>query len=306
MVLNSRGRAGGYLLLFAGMALVGTYVALSRPLVTMFPVFLLALLRFAIAAVVMIPWMRADLGDAPLDAGLARRLFWMSFFGNFLFSILMLSGVARTSSGAAGLVLATLPAMVALLSWVLPRERLGMRASIALALAVVSMALLSIAPQASGDAHAASATSWIGNLLVLGCVVCEAIYVILGKTLTGQLAPRRISALINLVGLALMLPLGLWQSRGFDFSAVPAGQWALLGFYALSASMISTWLFLSGLARVPRITAGCSRSRCRWRRVPSASWYWGSRSGCCRGWRLRVRRWGLGWWRRRRKTRDLE
>jgi hypothetical protein len=36
----------GYLLLFAGMSLVGTYVALSKPLTTVFPVFLLAWLRF--------------------------------------------------------------------------------------------------------------------------------------------------------------------------------------------------------------------------------------------------------------------
>ena len=39
-----------YLLLTSSMALVGTYVALSKPLVAVIPVFALAFLRFAIAS----------------------------------------------------------------------------------------------------------------------------------------------------------------------------------------------------------------------------------------------------------------
>jgi drug/metabolite transporter (DMT)-like permease len=95
-----------------------------------------------------------------------------------------------------------------------------------------------------------------GNLLVFGCVICEAIYVILGKRLTASLSPLRISALINAIGLALMTPLGLWQASRFDFAAVSAAHWLLLAFYAVSASVLSTWLWLSGLQRVPASHSG--------------------------------------------------
>ena len=40
------------------MALTGSYVALSKPLVAALPVFLLAWLRFGIAAVAMVPWLK--------------------------------------------------------------------------------------------------------------------------------------------------------------------------------------------------------------------------------------------------------
>ena len=43
----------GYLLLFAGMSLVGTYVALSKPLTTVFPVFLLALATLVVCVLVL-------------------------------------------------------------------------------------------------------------------------------------------------------------------------------------------------------------------------------------------------------------
>ncbi len=49
-------RCSAYLLLTASMAQVGTYVALSKPLVAVIPVFALAFLRFAIASIAMLPW----------------------------------------------------------------------------------------------------------------------------------------------------------------------------------------------------------------------------------------------------------
>ncbi len=246
------GRWAGYLLLAAGMALVGTYVALAKPLTAVFPVFLLAWLRFAIASVVMVPWARRGSRDAAIDAPSRRALFLQSLFGNFLFSICMLTGVSLTSATASGVILSSLPAAVAALSWLFLRERVGLRVAAAVALAVAGLGILTLARAGTADA----ASSALGNLLVLGAVVCEAIYVILGKKLTATLSPKRISALINLIGLALMTPLGLWQAWGFDFTAVSAGIWALLVFYALSASMFSTWLWLSGLRHVPASHSG--------------------------------------------------
>jgi drug/metabolite transporter (DMT)-like permease len=241
----------GYALLFSGMAVTGSYVALSKPLTEAFPLFLLAWMRFAIAALAGLAWLRPRPGDQPLDRQAWQTLFAQSFFGNFLFSILMLSGLALTSASAAGVVLAGLPAVVAVFSWWWLGESLQPRTLVAIALAVIGIALLS---PASGTG--AGGASLVGNLLVFGCACCEAIYVILGKRLTARLSARRISALINLVGLALTTPLGLWQAFSFDFASVGAGLWLLLIFYAVAASMISTWLWLSGLKHVPASDSG--------------------------------------------------
>lgn len=241
----------GYALLFSGMAVTGSYVALSKPLTEAFPLFLLAWMRFAIAALAGLAWLRPRPGDQPLDRQAWQTLFAQSFFGNFLFSILMLSGLALTSASAAGVVLAGLPAVVAVFSWWWLGESLHPRTLVAIALAVIGIALLSPA----GGAGAGGA-SLVGNLLVFGCACCEAVYVILGKRLTARLSARRISALINLVGLALTTPLGLWQAFSFDFASVSAGLWLLLIFYAVAASMLSTWLWLSGLKHVPASDSG--------------------------------------------------
>ena len=243
-----------YLFLAASMTLVGSYVGLSKLLVAAFPVFLLAWLRFGIAAVAMLHWLRRPVGEAPLSRHDRWLLFWESFLGNFLFSICMLYGVMLTSAVAAGVTMAAIPAAVALLSWALLKERITRRVALAIALAAAGIALLALARDASGQA--AAAASPLGYLLLLGAVVCEACYVVIGKRLTGNVSPRRISALINLWGLALVTPLGLWQALSFDFSAITLPTWGLLGFYAIAASMVTVWLWMQGLRHVPAPRAG--------------------------------------------------
>ena len=234
------------------MALVGSYVGLSKLLVAVFPVFLLAWLRFGIAAVAMLHWVRRVPGEASLSRHDRWLLFWESFLGNFLFSICMLYGVALSSAVAAGVAMAGIPAAVALLSWLFLRERIGPRIGLAIACAGTGMVLLAVGRGSTTD----GAVSPLGFALLLGAVLCEACYVVIGKRLTGNLSPRRISALINLWGLALVTPLGLWQALSFDFATVRPAIWGLLLFYALTASMVTVWLWMKGLAQVPAPQAG--------------------------------------------------
>jgi drug/metabolite transporter (DMT)-like permease len=236
------------------MAVVGCYVGLSRVLVAVFPVFLLAWLRFAIAAVAMLPWLRRGPHETPLSKHDRKLLFWESFLGNFLFSICMLFGVKATSAVAAGVVMAAIPATVALLSHFLLGERIGSRMAGAIACAASGIALLALlnAPVAGAE----PAAPWWGYALLLGAVFCEACYVVIGKKLTAQVSPRRISALINLWGLVLVTPLGAWQALSYGFGAVGLADWGLLVFYALAASMVTVWLWMQGLRRVPAPQAG--------------------------------------------------
>jgi drug/metabolite transporter (DMT)-like permease len=242
-----------YACLAASMALVGSYVGLSKLLVAVFPVLLLAWLRFAIAGVAMLHWVRRRPGDqalSPHDRGL---LFWESFLGNFLFSVCMLYGVQLTSALAAGVTMAAIPAAVALLSRLFLGERIRPRVAAAIACAVGGIALLALVRGAGAPAGPGSP---LGYALLLGAVLCEASYVVIGKRLTGNVSPRRISALINLWGLALVTPFGLWQARTFDFRGVAPSIWVLLVFYAVAASMVTVWLWMRGLRHVPSSRAG--------------------------------------------------
>ena len=254
---------GAYLLLALSMALVGSYVALSKPLAAALPVLLLAWLRFGIGAIAMVRWLKRPAIEAPMSVQTRRLVFVESLLGNFLFSICMLYGVSMTSAVSAGIILASIPAVVALLSWWWLGERITPRVAWAVACAGLGIALLSLSKtelsnhtgQGLPTDVAHNHRLW-GNLLVFGAVVCEASYAVIGKKLTGVLSPKRITALINLWGLALTTPVGLYLALRFDFSALPAATWGLVLFYGLAASVGTVWLWMTGLQTVPAARAG--------------------------------------------------
>jgi len=241
-----------YLSLASAMIIVGAYVGFSKLLVAVFPVFLLAWLRFGIATVVMFTWLKKAPNTPPLDARMRYLVFLESFLGNFLFSICMLFGMLHATAISAGVIMAGIPAAVALLSRLFLNERLSLRMITAIALGVAGIAVLAVSRGGSDD----GATSLLGTLLLVGAVFCEASYVVIGKRLTGQLSPKRISALINLWGLLLVTPFGAYAAWSFNFAAVSADIWGGLVLYALAASMWTVWLWMTGLKTVPAAKAG--------------------------------------------------
>ena len=199
------------------MALVGSYVGLSKLLVAAFPVFLLAWLRFGIAArrdaalgaprrrrsAAVAPRPRAAvLGKLPrqlpvLDLHAVRR-------GGHLGA-----GRRRGDGGhprRGGAAVAGLPGRAH------PR-RVVRRPSPAPSRGIALLALVAARATPARTRRRGGAT----RCCSARCV-CEASYVVIGKRLTGQLSPRRISALINLWGLALVTPFGVWQAWHFDFA----------------------------------------------------------------------------------------
>lgn len=240
--------------LATGMSLVGLYVGLSKPLAAVFPVFLLAWLRFGIAAVAMAPWLRKPGDEQPFTRHDQLLLFLGSLLGNFLFSICMLLGVQASSAMTAGIVMAGIPAAVALLSRLFLGETLHGRLKVAIVLAVAGVAWLALSR--TGPVSETHETPWWAYALLLGAVFCEASYVVIGKGLSGHVSPKRISALINLWGLALMTPLGLWQAWSYDFSMPKAAHWVLLVFYAMAASIWTVVLWMRGMQEVPANRGG--------------------------------------------------
>lgn len=238
--------------LAAAMTLTGANVALAKAIVAEVPLYLFLLFRFAVASAALAMLARGEPGPRLLAmSGTQRRnLLGMALLGMVGFTILMFEGVKRTSAADAGVITATLPAVVAVLGVVLLGDRLSRLQTGAIALAVAGLATVQTAGAGTG------ATSLVGNLLVGGAVLCEASFVLLGKRLAPPYRPLRLSLAANLVGLVLSIPLAVPELRGFDPLAVSPAMWLLGLWYALSASVICLWLWYRGLPYVETWLAG--------------------------------------------------
>ena len=270
--MSGRNRLIAICCLALSMSLVGSYVALSKPLTVALPVFLLAWLRFGIGGLAMTRWLKKPANEPIMSLQTKQLVFLESFLGNFMFSICMLFGVSMTSAVSAGVIMAAIPAVVGVMSWLFLRERIGLRVWAAMAFGALGIALYSLSKSEhtieylrrlgidlwvkSDSSAPTSPDSLLGTLLLCGAVLCEAAYAVIGKKLTVALSPKRISALINLWGFLLMTPLGIFAAWQFDFAAVHQGTWLLLVFYALAASVWTVWLWMTGLQVIPAAQAG--------------------------------------------------
>ncbi|WP_321865140.1 DMT family transporter [Burkholderia cenocepacia] len=245
------------LFLILSMLFVGSNVGIGKSIVAFVPVAILATLRFVIAIAVLWP-LFSPVKMRAVKRGEWLNLFLQAFFGTFMFTLLMLNGVQRTSAVAAGVITSTIPAIVALFAWLILREKPNGRALVSIALAVIGVVTINLANGGATDhgAQGDASGSLTGNLLILGAVCCESIYVILSRRLTQTLAPIDICAYTHLFGLFLMLPLGATALWHFDYASVPAGTWALVVWYGLSASILSFWLWMKGIRHVPGSLAG--------------------------------------------------
>jgi drug/metabolite transporter (DMT)-like permease len=167
-----------------------------------------------------------------------------------MFSILILEGVKRTSGTDAGIITATMPAMVAVLGIIVFREHLSFRHAIAISLAVTGVRLIHF------DRSDNQTSSLVGNLMIVGAVFCEAVFVILAKQLSSLLSPVRLALGANVAGLLIILPLSWSQIGSFDYTSLDVKIVTLSFWYILAASVIALLLWYRALPYVETFVAG--------------------------------------------------
>jgi drug/metabolite transporter (DMT)-like permease len=237
------------------MALVGANVAVAKVLSEALPVALVAFLRCVLACLVLWPLarLRDGAGAAPGRA-LRLNLALQAVFGTALYNAGLLAGLRLTGALEAGLVLSTLPAVVALGAAAWLREKVPPRAWAAVALAVAGMGALTVA-RADGSASGGGGSA-LGNLLVFAGVCGEAVYVLLARRIAGRVPVLTASLWMQAWSAAVLLPFAL-PDLGAAHALFAAPRLAgLLLFHSLTASVLCVALWYAGLRRVPAGTAG--------------------------------------------------
>lgn len=231
--------------------MVGGNIGIGKLVISEVPVFLFAALRFLIASIVLSPGMLRASFRQGLDKETWRGLFLQSFFGCFLFSFFMLYGVTYTTATSAGIITSALPSLIALLAWLWLRERVNSRGLIAIVFAVLGIAFLNLQ-----DASSSGKGSILGNALVLGAVLAEALFAVFSRRLSLTVHPWSMAFCVNIFGLLLFLPLAIPQALAFDWNTTSVELWYWILSYSITASVLSFLLWYRGISEVPANIAG--------------------------------------------------
>jgi len=239
-----------YSQLALAMILVGANVGVAKLLAEALPIALIAFLRCALAVLVLWPLARALDGQVRVSRPVLGNLLLQAIFGTAIYNAGLLAGLRHTSALEGGLVLATLPAVVALGSFLWLRERLSARQWLAAGLAGFGMAAITLARLDGGAVGSA-----VGNLLIFVAVCGEAIYVLLARRVAGAVPVITASLWMQVFSALVLLP---FAAPGFGAIAalVEPRLLALLVFHSLTASVLCLLLWYAGLKRVPAGVAG--------------------------------------------------
>ncbi|MGK9419192.1 DMT family transporter [Pseudomonas cedrina] len=189
----------------------GTFVA-GRYLSEAVDPLLAASLRFALASLALLGFLgfaRIPLARPSLPQ--MTYLAMLGFFGIFFYNLCFFYGLQYINASRASLIVALNPAVIALASWWLFKERLnaGKITGIALCLMGAALVIVSRNPQVLSEATG----TWRGDLLIFGCVAGWGIYSLLSRELNQSLGPLQTVTWSILLGTLMLIVVTLVMGR---------------------------------------------------------------------------------------------
>ncbi|STX28674.1 transmembrane protein [Legionella beliardensis] len=249
----------GLLLLILAQIMVGLNIVLSKKLVNDIPTLLLINIRFALASIILLPlhWLTpAKEKSLVHHLSLLNNKDWYFIFGQalsagVLFNLFMLLGLHTTDANVAGIITSTLPAIIAIMSFIFLKEKLS--AKIGFCILFATLGLIVIATEKFN--HLSKAHSFLGDLVIFVALLPEAAYYVLYKMHISRLPVFLISAVMNGINAIVLLPFSL-----FEITHIPnisANHWLILSSLGISTSLFYIfWYF--GSQRVDGIMASLS------------------------------------------------
>ena len=234
------------------MTAVGSSVVVGKAVVAHVPVFVLNALRFALASAILM--LLAALLERPLPR-LTRHdvavLALQGFTGIFAFNTLLLYGLTLTTAAEAGIVTSMTPAVAAALAVLVLGEAWSWPRTAGIVLAVAGVLLLNLQSAGGGG----GAAPLLGNALVLGAVIGEAVFVVCSRVAARRLPPVVVAAAISVLGFLMFLPGALIQAGSAGLRMLSWSDWLAVGYYGIVVTVLAFLLWARGVARVPAGTA---------------------------------------------------
>jgi drug/metabolite transporter (DMT)-like permease len=239
-------RSTAMLSLLLVMGIWGSAFSVTKAATVEMPPVLIAFLRFALAAAILLPLALLRPRQSPPMA--ARYWITVAAMGLCGFTLFQAgSNIAQTyiTATQAAIIQSIIPVLTAILAALVLRERLsGLRvAGIALSLVGVLVVVLVAAP--SERAH----DPLLGGAIMLAAVGMWAIYTVLAKRLSGA-DLLHVTAYSTAFGALFLLPLALLESGGRALPAISVLGWLSIAYLGILSSALASLLYNRSLAEL--------------------------------------------------------
>jgi len=212
-----------------------------------FPPLLLGALRIGLAGVFLAPayWRKARAGP-PADLLLLGFLAICNVGNQLLFLI----GLHRTTVAHSALIIGVGPIFVLLIAAAMGLERITLRKTAGMILALGGVAALAYQATAKRAAAASSEATLAGDAITALACVLFSLFAVYGKKAAERHSTVTVNGFAYVSGAALLAPVVLWQARQFPFAHVSAAGWSSLVYMALFPSVICYLIYYHALTHI--------------------------------------------------------
>ena len=200
-------------------------------------------IRITIAAVALMLVSLVMRGTWP-DRRTTLALLLLGALGNGIYQLFFIEGIARTQAGAAALVLAASPAVIAIIGRIRGVERVTGRRVIGIAASLLGIALVVFG---TGRSAARGSITLKGNLLVLAACVCWSLYTVLIKPYTERVESVRLSSLTMAGGAIPLLVVTGPAIAHTPWRALTALAWTALLYSSIIALVVGYFFWYRGV-----------------------------------------------------------
>jgi len=203
-------------------------------------------LRFLVAVTALTLVMRALGVSLAVERADLPALAALGILSNTIYQLLFVNGLANTTAGNAGLLMASTPVFAYLTGVFLKRERF--RKSILGGIVLSMMGVASI--MVFGSRRIALGVNWKGDALVLASAILWGFYSGGSGRLIMKYGALRVTLWLMLTGTVALLPLLLpWAVRQ-DWAAVPLRGWIAFSYSTFLSIIYSYVVWSHGIQRI--------------------------------------------------------
>jgi drug/metabolite transporter (DMT)-like permease len=181
---------------------------------------------------------------APVTRDDWRRLAWLGLVGHCLYQYLFIGGLARTSVANGALLVSLTPIVITIFSTIAAHERPG-----PFHWAGTLLSLGGIYAIVGLGAHA-SAASMRGDLMLMGAVLCWALYTMGSRPLMERHSPVGVTALSMVIGTILYLPIAAPALARVAWSSVSAVTWLKLVYSAVFSICVAYTIWYAAVRAI--------------------------------------------------------
>ena len=215
-----------------------------------------AFVRFALASVLLVGMIRAVEGRLPrISRRQAVGVVLLGLTGVFGYNVLFFAGLQTVGAGRAAMIIALNPVGIAVLSALFCREPLGPLGTLGILVSVTG-ALFVVTDGHLSRLLAAGAGAGLGELYLLGCVLCWSAYSVLGRRVMGGLSPLVAVGYSAVAGTALLLPVALLGGVQGAVWGYGARAWASLVYLAVFGTVLAFIWYYQGIKSLGAPRAG--------------------------------------------------